>query len=348
MKLGSLRLASTRTSCRTERNRERTTVRHALMRNRGSNLCASAASRQEGETKDKVTVFVAGATGRVGSRTVRELLKLGFWVRAGVRSAQRAEVLVQSVQEMMHDDKAESSGMQLIEKLEIVECDLEKQENIRPAIGNASIVVCCIGANEKEVFDVTGPFRIDYRATKSLIEAATVANVDHFILVTSLGTNKIGFPAFLLNLFWGVLIWKKKAEETLVASGIPYTIVRPGGMERPTDSFKETHNLVLAKEDTYFRGLVSNLQVAELVAFIAKDRRLSYCKVIEEITGESESGTLQHASSGFEVEIINIKVSKMGSLSPYSMYDDLKPPTSPTPTPSQTTASLKEIVTEQD
>jgi hypothetical protein len=32
-------------------------------------------------------------------------------------------------------------------------------------------------------------------------------------------------------------------------------------MERPTDSFKETHNLVLAKEDTYFGGLVSNLQV---------------------------------------------------------------------------------------
>ena len=38
-------------------------------------------------------------------------------------------------------------------------------------------------------------------------------------------------------------------------------IVRPGGMERPTDSFKETHNLVLANEDTYFGGLVSNLQV---------------------------------------------------------------------------------------
>jgi hypothetical protein len=36
--------------------------------------------------------------------------------------------------------------------------------------------------------------------------------------------------------------------------------VRPGGMERPTDYFKETHNLVLAKE-TYFGGLFSNLQV---------------------------------------------------------------------------------------
>lgn len=38
-------------------------------------------------------------------------------------------------------------------------------------------------------------------------------------------------------------------------------IVRPGGMERPTDSYKETHNLTLSLEDTLFGGQVSNLQV---------------------------------------------------------------------------------------
>lgn len=40
-----------------------------------------------------------------------------------------------------------------------------------------------------------------------------------------------------------------------------FQIVRPGGMERPTDSFKETHNITLSEEDTLFGGLVSNLQV---------------------------------------------------------------------------------------
>lgn len=60
-----------------------------------------------------------------------------------------------------------------VEKLEIVECDLEKPSQIGPALGNASVVLCCIGAGEKEVFDITGPYRIDYQATKNLIDAGT-------------------------------------------------------------------------------------------------------------------------------------------------------------------------------
>lgn len=58
-----------------------------------------------------------------------------------------------------------------VERLKIVECDLESPNQIGPALGNASVVLCCIGASEKEVFDVTGPCRIDYQATKNLIDA---------------------------------------------------------------------------------------------------------------------------------------------------------------------------------
>jgi hypothetical protein len=58
-----------------------------------------------------------------------------------------------------------------VEKLEIVECDLEKSDQIGPALGNASVVICCIGASEKEVLDITGPYRIDYLASKNLIDA---------------------------------------------------------------------------------------------------------------------------------------------------------------------------------
>nr|VDD45836.1 unnamed protein product [Brassica oleracea] len=241
------------------------------------------------ESKEQDLVFVAGATGKVGSRTVRELLKLGFRVKAGVRSAQRASSLVQSVKDMNTDEGTQQEKVTgsvcvfspAVEKLEIVECDLEKKDSIQPALGNASVVICCIGASEKEISDITGPYRIDYLATKNLVDAATSAKVNNFILVTSLGTNKFGFPAAILNLFWGVLCWKRKAEEALIASGLNYAIVRPGGMERPTDAYKETHNLTLALDDTLFGGQVSNLQVAELLACMAKNPQLSCSKIVE-------------------------------------------------------------------
>ncbi|EEF43314.1 NAD dependent epimerase/dehydratase, putative [Ricinus communis] len=318
---------------------------------------------KETDIKDDNLAFVAGATGRVGSRTVRELLKLGFQVRAGVRSAQRAQTLVQSVKQM----KLDGEGAQPIEKFEIIECDLDKPNEIGAALGNASIVICCIGAGEKEVFDFTGPYRIDYQATRNLIDAATVAKVKHFIMVSSLGTNKVGFPAAILNLFWGVLFWKRKAEEALIASGIPYTIVRPGGMERPTDAYKETHNITLSEEDTLFGGQVSNLQVAELMAVMAKNLDLSYCKVVEVIAETTAPLTTMdklltripsqrikpkepaaaegpepapstkvvpeasEPTSAIEKEPEQPKATVSRPLSPYTAYDDLKPPTSPIP-----------------
>ncbi|CAA6657718.1 unnamed protein product [Spirodela intermedia] len=333
----------------------------------GLNPKATAEAKVETSSKDGNLAFVAGATGRVGSRTVRELLKLGLRVRAGVRNAQRAETLLQSVKQMKLDAAAvNASETPPIERLELVECDLENQREIGPAIGDASVVICCIGASEKEVLDVTGPYRIDYKATVNLIDAATALKVEHFILLTSLGTNKVGFPAAILNLFWGVLLWKRKSEEALIASGLPYTIVRPGGMERPTDSFKETHNIVLANEDTYFGGLVSNLQVAELIAFMAKNRSLSFCKVVEVIaettapltpvgellsripaqredTSPPKEAVAAPKSRSLPVTVVSPAIAdaaseeptkKTGFLSPYAAYEDLKPPTSPSPTPS--------------
>lgn len=285
-----------------------------------------------------------------------------------MRSAQRAGALVQSVEQLKLDGTSASGGGQAVEKLEIVECDLEKPDTIGLALGNASTVVCSIGASEKEVLDITGPFRIDYQATKNLIDAATVAKVNHFILVTSLGTNKIGFPAAILNLFWGVLVWKRKAEEALLASGVPYTIVRPGGMERPTDAFKETHNITLSTEDTLFGGLVSNLQIAELIAVMAKNRDLSYCKIVEAIAettapltpmeellakipsqrpyisspkkpdiavasvpDPSSNVVAAEPSVASQQETAQPKPVAKQPLSPYIVYDDLKPPTSPSP-----------------
>jgi uncharacterized protein YbjT (DUF2867 family) len=88
-----------------------------------------------------------------------------------------------------------------------------------------------VGAPETDVLNASAPKKIDGEGTIALIDAARVADVSQFVLVTSLGTGKIGFPASILNLFWGVLFWKREAEKALEASGMNYCIVRPGGAQ---------------------------------------------------------------------------------------------------------------------
>jgi hypothetical protein len=49
------------------------------------------------------------------------------------------------------------------------------------------------------------------------------AGVKQFVMVTSLGTGKVGFPASVLNLFWGVLTEKRKAEVvSMGAAGVDW------------------------------------------------------------------------------------------------------------------------------
>lgn len=42
-----------------------------------------------------------------------------------------------------------------------------------------------------------------------------------------------------------------------------YCIVRPGGMERPKDDYKESHNLVIKPRDTIFGGQVGSCSTAQ-------------------------------------------------------------------------------------
>jgi uncharacterized protein YbjT (DUF2867 family) len=135
----------------------------------------------------------------------------------------------------------------------------------KPRRFGAGLVVSAIGAPESKAFDVSGPKRVDGEGAIALVEASKEVGVKRFVMVSSLGTTKFGWPAAALNLFWGVLYWKAQAEAALIKSGVAYTIVRPGGMERPTDDYKETHSTVLAPRDTLFGGQVSRLQVAEVV-----------------------------------------------------------------------------------
>ncbi|KAG5191104.1 Mss4-like protein [Tribonema minus] len=179
--------------------------------------------------------------------------------------------------------------------VDVVEYDLSDEKALQRAIEGCSTVVCALGALENEVLNPFGPYTVDGRYTQNLINAAKATpSVKHMILVTSLGTAKFGMPAGILNLFWGVLKWKHQSELLLAGSGLPYTIIRPGGMERPTDEYELTHNVRLARQDTFFGGQVSRLQVAKLVAVAAAQPEIAAGKTVE-VVAETDAPKRDYA-----------------------------------------------------
>ena len=149
--------------------------------------------------------FVAGSTGETGRRIVKELLNQKIPVRALVRNLETGQEI-------------------LPPEVELVVGDVLKPETLSEAIADCTVLLCATGARPN--FDPSGPYRVDYEGTKNLVEAAKTKGIEHFVLVSSLCVSQLFHP---LNLFWLILVWKKRAEEYLHKSGLTYTIVRPGG-----------------------------------------------------------------------------------------------------------------------
>lgn len=80
------------------------------------------------------------------------------------------------------------------------------------------------------------------QGTCNLVALARQRKVEKFILVTSIGADDL---INVLNLFWGVLFWKKRAEEELQRSGLEYTIVRPGGLKDSVQAGEEAGAIVM-------------------------------------------------------------------------------------------------------
>jgi uncharacterized protein YbjT (DUF2867 family) len=73
-----------------------------------------------------------------------------------------------------------------------------------------------------------GPSDVGWIGQSNQIDEAKRAGAKHIILVSSMGGTK---PDHLLNeKMSNVALWKRKAEHHLVNSGVPFTIIRAGGL----------------------------------------------------------------------------------------------------------------------
>jgi uncharacterized protein YbjT (DUF2867 family) len=204
--------------------------------------------------------LVAGATGQTGRRIVEQLLDKDIAVRALVRDRAKAQTLLPS-------------------QVELVMGDVLEPSTLDAALSDCQVILSATGAAPS--FDPTGPYRVDYEGNKNLVDAAKRAQVEQLVMVSSLCVSKLFHP---LNLFWGVLYWKQQAEDYLKNSGVPYTIVRPGGLKNENND----QAIVMSVADTLFEGSIPRQKVAQ-VCVEALSQPNAKNKVVEIITSEAAS-----------------------------------------------------------
>ncbi|BAZ50375.1 NAD-dependent epimerase/dehydratase [Nostoc sp. NIES-4103] len=185
-------------------------------------------------------IFLAGASRGVGREIAKYLTAQNLKVKALLRTEAAAAEL-------------EASGIQVVLGDALNVGDVE-----RAILADEPIhaVISTIGG-----LPADGE-RADFLGNKNLIDAAVKAGVQKFILVTSIGTGNsvIALPPQALETLRSVLIEKDKAEKHLIASGLTYTIIRPGGLK----SEPATGNGILT-EDPRIAGTIHRADVAQLV-----------------------------------------------------------------------------------
>ncbi|KAG7027340.1 putative protein, chloroplastic, partial [Cucurbita argyrosperma subsp. argyrosperma] len=78
-----------------------------------------------------------------------------------------------------------------------------------------------------------------------IILTSAAAGVKQIVLVGSMGGTNINHPLNSLG-NGNILVWKRKAEQYLADSGVPYTIIRAGGLQDKDGGIRE---LLVGKDD---------------------------------------------------------------------------------------------------
>ena len=103
------------------------------------------------------------------------------------------------------------------------------------------------GERPKFEFEPGGmPEEVDWIGQKNQIDLAKEVGIQHIVLIGSMGGTN---PNHILNSLGdgNILIWKRKAEQYLIESGINYTIIRAGGLIDQPGGKRE---LIVGKNDT--------------------------------------------------------------------------------------------------
>jgi uncharacterized protein YbjT (DUF2867 family) len=187
-----------------------------------------------------MTVLVVGATGSIGRLVVGEALKQGHAVRALVR--------------------AQNKARQLPPQAQVVIGDVTVSATLRAAVEGVDAIVFTLGSDGAGKI---GAQSVDYGGVRNVL-AALGSPKAHVALMTSIGvTNRTGD----YNRSTEAHDWKRRSERLVRASGLPYTIVRPGWFDY---NKPDEHQLVFLQEDARQAGdssdgVIARRQIAEVL-----------------------------------------------------------------------------------
>lgn len=151
-------------------------------------------------------VIVFGGTSGLGLEVVKELVAKKLQVTVVARAT---------------SDTAAAKAL----GAEVVEGDALDADAVKKAFTSAPFraVVSTLGGRD-------GDYRVDSQGNKNVIDATKNAGLERIILVTALGAgdSNAGAPWYIKLFMGDYFAAKTEAENHLTASGLDYTIVRPG------------------------------------------------------------------------------------------------------------------------
>lgn len=199
---------------------------------KGGAETAPAPQREKAVSTEKPVVLVVGASGSIGRPVVARSLQLGYETRALIRDPDQADLFPEGTK--------------------IVVGDLTRPETLQQAVNGITAVVFTHGISGN---NPQGAEKVNYGAVRNVLSVLKAPA--RIALMTTVGVTKpsVGHD------------WKRRGERLVRASGLPYTIVRPGWFDANDD---DQQRLVLRQGDTHWSGspsdgVVARVQIAQVL-----------------------------------------------------------------------------------
>ncbi len=139
-------------------------------------------------------ILVTGGTGTLGHHVVRRLVDAGRDVRVLTRR----------------------TGGREESRLHLARGDLLSGAGIAAAVDGVATIIHCAGSNKG-----------DEVATKNLVDAASRAGRrPHLVFISVVGAERIPISGRIDRMLFGYFEMKRKAEEVVAGSGLPWTTIR--------------------------------------------------------------------------------------------------------------------------